>query len=41
LAKLSRTVSDEALSKAFQTHLEETQGQIERIDRSSWAAVPR
>ena len=33
LAKLSRVVSDEELSKAFQTHLEETQGQIERIDK--------
>lgn len=33
LGKLSRTASNEELSKAFQTHLEETQGQIERIDK--------
>ena len=33
LGKLSRTVSDEELSTAFKTHLEETQGQIERIDK--------
>lgn len=33
LGKLSRTVSDQELSAAFKTHLEETQGQIERIDK--------
>ncbi|WP_114808971.1 ferritin-like domain-containing protein [Paraburkholderia kururiensis] len=33
LGKLSRAASNEELSKAFQTHLEETQGQIERIDK--------
>lgn len=33
LGKLSRTVSDAELSEAFRKHLEETQGQIERIDK--------
>jgi ferritin-like metal-binding protein YciE len=33
LAKLSRAASDPELSEAFKTHLEETQGQVERIDR--------
>ncbi|HEY2020219.1 ferritin-like domain-containing protein [Paraburkholderia sp.] len=33
LGKLSRAATNEQLSKAFQTHLEETQGQIERIDQ--------
>ncbi len=33
LAKLSRTASDPQLADAFKTHLEETQGQIERIDK--------
>ncbi len=33
LAKLSRAASDPELSDAFKTHLEETQGQIERIDQ--------
>ena len=33
LAKLSRTVSDQELSTAFKTHLDETHGQIERIDK--------
>ncbi|MCC8392259.1 ferritin-like domain-containing protein [Paraburkholderia sp. MMS20-SJTR3] len=33
LAKLSRTASDPQLSDAFKTHLEETQGQVERIDQ--------
>lgn len=33
LAKLSRAASDPELSEAFKTHLEETQGQVERIDQ--------
>lgn len=33
LAKLARAASSEKLSKAFNAHLEETQGQIERIDQ--------
>ena len=33
LAKLSRAASDPELSDAFKTHLEETQGQVERIDQ--------
>jgi ferritin-like metal-binding protein YciE len=33
LGKLARAVSNEELSKAFETHLQETQGQIERIDK--------
>lgn len=31
LARLSRAASDPQLSDAFRTHLEETQGQVERI----------
>ncbi len=33
LAKLSRVATDERLSQAFETHLHETEGQIERIDK--------
>jgi ferritin-like metal-binding protein YciE len=33
LAKLSRVATDEPLSKAFETHMHETEGQIERIDK--------
>ncbi len=33
LAKLARAASSEKLSAAFNAHLEETQGQIERIDQ--------
>ncbi|REE21750.1 MULTISPECIES: ferritin-like domain-containing protein [unclassified Paraburkholderia] len=33
LAKLSRAASDPQLSEAFKIHLEETQGQVERIDQ--------
>lgn len=33
LAKLARSASNEKLSTAFSAHLEETQGQIERIDQ--------
>lgn len=33
LAKLARATSNEKLSQAFQAHLEETHGQIERIDQ--------
>lgn len=33
LAKLSRSASNKELSAAFTAHLEETHGQIERIDR--------
>ncbi|EME8860062.1 YciE/YciF ferroxidase family protein [Enterobacter mori] len=33
LSKLSRAASSEQLSAAFTAHLEETQGQIERIDQ--------
>lgn len=33
LAKLARAASSEKLSQAFQSHLEETHGQIERIDK--------
>ncbi|EIB3549336.1 DUF892 family protein [Salmonella enterica] len=33
LSKLARATSNEKLSQAFQSHLEETQGQIERIDQ--------
>ncbi|MEX3954608.1 ferritin-like domain-containing protein [Trinickia sp. EG282A] len=33
LAKLSRAAANTELSKAFETHLHETEGQIERIDK--------
>ncbi|MEW9585484.1 ferritin-like domain-containing protein [Paraburkholderia sp. DGU8] len=33
LAKLARAASDPQLSEAFKIHLEETQGQVERIDQ--------
>ena len=33
LAKLAREASSEKLSAAFKAHLEETQGQIERLDQ--------
>ncbi len=33
LGKLARTAENEELSEAFKSHLEETQGQIERIDQ--------
>ena len=33
LAKLSRAASDPQLSEAFKMYLEETQGQVERIDK--------
>jgi len=33
LPKLARAASDPKLAEAFQSHLEETQGQVERIDR--------
>lgn len=33
LAKLARAATNEQLSKAFETHLHETEGQIERIDK--------
>ncbi|EQX97394.1 protein yciF [Escherichia coli UMEA 3201-1] len=33
LAKLARATSNEKLSQAFHAHLEETHGQIERIDQ--------
>ncbi|WGS55210.1 ferritin-like domain-containing protein (plasmid) [Paraburkholderia sp. D15] len=33
LAKLSRAASDPQLSEALKMHLEETQGQVERIDK--------
>ncbi|MFQ8717777.1 MAG: ferritin-like domain-containing protein [Enterobacter hormaechei] len=33
LSKLARAASSEKLSAAFTAHLEETQGQIERIDQ--------
>lgn len=33
LAKLAREASSETLSGAFKVHLEETQGQIERLDK--------
>lgn len=33
LAKLSREAANQELSEAFKQHLEETQGQIERIDQ--------
>ncbi|WP_436857521.1 ferritin-like domain-containing protein [Citrobacter tructae] len=33
LAKLAREASSDKLSQAFKAHLEETQGQIERIDQ--------
>ncbi len=33
LPKLARATSNEKLSRAFQSHLEETRGQIERIDQ--------
>lgn len=33
LTKLAREASNEKLSAAFTAHLDETQGQIERIDR--------
>lgn len=33
LAKLSRAASDTQLSDAFKTHLEETQGQVDRTDQ--------
>lgn len=32
LPKMARAASDEGLAQAFQNHLEETRGQIERID---------
>ena len=33
LPKMARAASDEKLIEAFKTHLEETQGQIERLDQ--------
>ena len=33
LPRLARAASDPDLSAAFETHLEETQGQVERIDQ--------
>ncbi|MGD8204046.1 ferritin-like domain-containing protein [Pantoea alhagi] len=33
LPKMARAASDENLIEAFKTHLEETQGQIERLDQ--------
>ncbi|ARP94109.1 YciE/YciF ferroxidase family protein [Bordetella genomosp. 13] len=33
LPKLARAATDPKLAEAFRTHLEETQGQVERIDR--------
>lgn len=33
LPKMARAASDESLRTAFETHLEETQGQIERLDQ--------
>ena len=33
LGKLSRAATNEQLAAAFETHLQETQGQIERIDK--------
>jgi ferritin-like metal-binding protein YciE len=33
LPKMARAATNPALAQAFQTHLEETQGQIERIDQ--------
>jgi ferritin-like metal-binding protein YciE len=33
LPRLARAASDPDLAAAFETHLEETQGQIERIDQ--------
>ena len=33
LGKLARAVTNEQLSQAFETHLQETHGQIERIDQ--------
>ncbi|MEA3120855.1 MAG: hypothetical protein QOH33_396 [Paraburkholderia sp.] len=33
LSRLSRVATDEQLSRAFETHLHETEGQIERIDK--------
>ena len=33
LPKMARTASDEKLIEAFKTHLEETRGQIERLDQ--------
>ncbi|WP_144630796.1 ferritin-like domain-containing protein [Bordetella genomosp. 13] len=33
LPKLARAASDPKLAEAFRSHLEETQGQVERIDR--------
>ncbi|GLR07659.1 hypothetical protein COO59_09590 [Mixta theicola] len=33
LPKMARAASDEKLIEAFNTHLEETQGQIERLDQ--------
>jgi ferritin-like metal-binding protein YciE len=33
LGKLAKVVSNEQLSQAFETHLQETHGQIERIDK--------
>lgn len=33
LPRLARAATDPKLAEAFQTHLEETQGQVERIDR--------
>jgi len=34
LPKMARAASDESLKQAFQQHLEETQGQIERLDQA-------
>src|SRR3954451_8270487 len=33
LPKMAKAASNEQLKMAFETHLEETQGQIERLDR--------
>ena len=38
LGKLARAATNEQLSQAFETHLQETHGQVERID--SIASVP-
>lgn len=34
LPKMARAASDKSLKQAFQQHLEETQGQIERLDQA-------
>lgn len=41
LPRLARAAENPELATAFETHLEETQGQIERIDRlsSCWASA--